>query len=150
MLALLFSSNWTNIVHLFSSPNEGVAIRAQYYSCLHSPSWCNPSFLLLTYLVWWLVGCYWTVDRHTPLHLSFFYSRPIQLLFCQYRIYTHERYERLTVMYIVFFFFFSSSYVRSYIYYEHVLLSLSLSRRLDRGEQMHIFLSSKIFSFCCF
>ena len=66
-----------SLLHLSLFFRMMIAIRVRYYSCLHSPSWRNPSSPLslsllsykLTYLVWWLVGCCCAADRHTSLSL---------------------------------------------------------------------------------
>jgi hypothetical protein len=115
-----------------------VPIRVQS-SCLHSLPWCNPfiSSLTMTYLVWMASNIITEILIDVGRSIFFSFSRYIQLLFCQYHVHTHTRghkrrvesYERLTVIFDVFFFllFFV---VRPLFVYTHIDMSSSI-RQLD-------------------
>jgi hypothetical protein len=125
-----------------------VAIIVQY-ACLHSSLWCNPliSVHTMTYLVWWLLGCCWDVDRHAQLNLFFSFSSNIQFLFCQYHTYTRTWTKSRTIWetnsrirrFLFLFLHYTSVYT-----YRHVPLCSSVRQR---GEQMHLFPLSLSFSF---
>lgn len=116
-----------------------IAIRVRYYSCLHSPSWCNPSSsspLLshrLTYLVWWLVGCCWAADRHTSLNLFFPVLVQSNSYFANIAR-TNEQYSDIRktnrhVSSILRSFFYVCTNVRSSMYDEHVSLCMPVGQR---------------------